>query len=246
MTARPSYVETFDDGPGGWVADTGIPLPIWDGAAHCHGPWTLDANHAPPGAGYLHLLMFIATTREAHTGHLARVGGTNRFVEGGYSTDLRGARLTVRFRGRIEPTGPLCNDSGFSPRWKEGERPQLLLLLQARTPTAGPNWVLTGQPLALTDAWTEQTLTLTEDEAAWTFLGARQQRAGIYGHAPIAEALADVNVDLIFVLFPLTFTPLTPVEDMHRAWAVHDYPIDAERLPKGLIMFDSVRIDYPD
>lgn len=246
MPTRSPYVENFDDGPGGWVADTGIPLTVWDGVAHCYGPWTLDANHAPPGAGYLHLLMYLTTSRPAYSENLARTGGANRFLEEENSTDLRGAHLTVRCRGRIEPTGPLCNDSGFSPQWEAGEKPELLLLVQAKTPHAGPNWVLTGQPLVLADEWTEQTLILTEDESQWTFLGSRRERADVYGHAPIAEVLADVNLDLIFILFPLSFTPINPVEDMHRAWAVHDYAIDTQRLPKGVIMFDSVRIDYPD
>ena len=59
---RDLYVETFDHGPGGWVANRRDPLPVWDGVAYCFGPWFLDPNHAPPGAGYLHMLMFITTT----------------------------------------------------------------------------------------------------------------------------------------------------------------------------------------
>jgi hypothetical protein len=55
-----------------------------------------------------------------------------------------------------------------------------------------------------------------------------------------------MNSVLIFVLFPLSLKPVGPVDDMHRAWAVKDYVVDSQRLPKGLIMFDSVRIDYPD
>ena len=50
------YRETFDNGAGGWVADLSSRLPVWDGVAYCHSPWSIDANHAPPGAGYLHLL----------------------------------------------------------------------------------------------------------------------------------------------------------------------------------------------
>ena len=70
------YNEEFTDGPGGWIADVRSPLPIWDGVAHCYSPWTVDANHAPPGAGYLHLLMFIysrATARSA-----GRTGSSKR------------------------------------------------------------------------------------------------------------------------------------------------------------------------
>ena len=246
MDSRAAYIETFDDGPGGWIGDTGLPLPIWDNAAYCYGPWTVDANHAPPGAGYLHLLMYLCTSHDAYTTGLASIGGTNRFLDGGHSTDLRGARLSVRFRGCIEPTGPLCNNSGFRPQWQPGERPKMVLLAQAKYPHAGPNYVLTGQPLAIEKDWTEQTLTLTDDEDQWTFLGARHDLTQLYSHAPIAEVLANVNLDLIFVLFPLTLKPVGPVDDMHRAWAVKEYAVDSQRLPKGLIMFDSVRIDYAD
>ena len=53
-----TYVETFDDGPGGWVGwshgltslETGPSLVV------SRSPWWIDANHAPPGGGYLHLL----------------------------------------------------------------------------------------------------------------------------------------------------------------------------------------------
>ena len=48
---RPTYIETFDDGPGGWYGGRKFELPVWDGVAYCYGPWWTDANHAPPGAG---------------------------------------------------------------------------------------------------------------------------------------------------------------------------------------------------
>ena len=179
MGSRSTYLETFDDGPGGWIADTGLPLPIWDRSAYCHGPWTIDANHAPPGAGYLHLLMYLCTSYDAYSKQLASIGGANRFIDG----------------------GPLCNNSGFRPQWQSGERPEMVLLAQAKFPHAGPNYVLTGQPLAIGKDWTEQTLTLTADEDQWTFLGARHDLTQLYSHAPISEVLADVNYDLILRLF---------------------------------------------
>ena len=241
---RVAYLETFDDGPGGWIADCGVPLPVWDGVAYCYGPWTVDANHAPPGAGYLHLLMYLPTTARMLGGDLATLGGNNRFVGGGYSRDLRNARLSVRLRGQLEPTGPLRNYAGFRPRWEPGEAPQLLLLAQARCAGTGPNLVLSGAPLELTSDWSEQTVVLADDESQWTCLGSRKDLLDTYGCAPVSQVLQDVNVDLIFVLFPLQVRPAWPVDDMHRAWAARDYPVDPQRLPKGVVMFDAVRIDY--
>ena len=54
------------NGSGGWirVMDNALPpdsLPIREGAAWSYGPWWVDYNHAPPGAGYLQLLMCLST-----------------------------------------------------------------------------------------------------------------------------------------------------------------------------------------
>lgn len=61
-----SYVEDFDHGPGGWVRVVNnfappAALPIKDGVVRCRGPWRVDYNHAPPGGGYLQLLMCLVT-----------------------------------------------------------------------------------------------------------------------------------------------------------------------------------------
>lgn len=61
-----TYIEDFDRGPGGWmrVIDNHSPvgaLPVRDGVVRCQGPWWVDYNHAPPGGGYLQLLMCLVT-----------------------------------------------------------------------------------------------------------------------------------------------------------------------------------------
>lgn len=244
-----SYKETFDDGPGGWVADLCSPLPIWDGVAYCHSPWSVDANHAPPGAGYLHLLMYLHTHSAAMPSHFDEERhDTNRFVSEGYSTNLTNAKLTVRLRGELTLAGPLCNGHVPSLPLDVGDV-QLLLLVQARVdgpPRTTPNFVLTGQPFKITADWSEQTIQLAPDPNQWTCLGARHDLTDTYGFGDIAEVLRDVNVDLIFVLFPLTIVPIVEVEDIHRAWAAKDYQVDMKYLPKGLIMFDTVQIEYAE
>src|SRR5258708_4860227 len=79
-----TYVETFDHGPGGWISNRRDPLPIFDGAAYLFGPWYLDSHHAPPGAGYLNMLMYLYTKGAKHNESL---GGPNAFVRGNYPTD---------------------------------------------------------------------------------------------------------------------------------------------------------------
>ncbi len=240
-----SYVEDFENGAGGWLADLRSPLPVWDSVAYCHGPWSVDANHAPPGAGYLHLLMYLHTHPKAIAG--GETHGANRFVEGGFSTDLTDAVLSVRLRGRLDLTGPLCNNHVPEPRPDLGGA-RLLLLAQAR-PASAPerpvNFVLTGQPFEVTPQWSEQSVRLAPDPARWTCIGARHDLTGVYGYGDIGEILSDVNIDLIFILFPLRVEPLVEVADPDRSWANKDYPVDMRHLPKGLVMFDRVRIDYP-
>ena len=225
--SRRPYVETFDNGPGGWIADDMKPLPVWDGAAYCHGPWFVDANHCHPGAGYLHLLMYLHT----HRACLNALGQNNRFVAGGYSRDFTDARLTVRLRGQMDLQGA-----------------QLLLHVQCTVPDKSfprPNYTLTGQPFNVTREWSEQTVTLSPDPGQWTYMGARHDADRYDAPVPIGDSLRDVNVDIIFVLFPLTIVPMAEVKDLHTPYAGKDYPVDPKSLPRGLVMFDTVRIDYP-
>lgn len=242
------YDESFDDGPGGWVADLRSPLPVWDGVAYCYSPWSVDANHAPPGAGYLHLLMYLATHTRSMGLLDAKRRVVNRFVENGYSTDLRHAKLTVRLRGTMDFAGPLCNNHTPVPQPDLGGA-RLQLLVQAQVegpPRTTANFVLTGQPFRITPDWSEQTVKLVPDPEQWTCLGARHDLTDVYGYGDIAEVLRDVNVDIIFVLFPLTIVPIGKVKDIHSQWAAKDYKVDMQYLPKGLVMFDAVRIEYPE
>ena len=240
--SRAPYVETFDQGPGGWVANRNDPLPVWDGVAYCFGPWFVDPNHAPPGAGYLHLLMFLVTTgkwiRPDHPG--------NAFVAGHKSTDLRNAVLTLRLRGLFDEPAR----AGAAKNRRPGEVPmglqgsQLVLLAQAETAGTTANMVLTGQPIKITRDWSETSVRLVPDAAQWTCLGARRD-ARNYGCADIADVLKDVNLDLILILFPLKIVPIGKVEDPHATRAGEAYPVEQQFLPKGLLMVDTVKIEYP-
>lgn len=228
------YVETFDDGPGGWYADRRLALPVWDGVAYCHSPWWTDANHAPPGAGYLHMMMWIYTNKahyqvdDEYTRLLPYRG--SRFAEEGHSRNLTNARLTVRLRGEGDFKGA-----------------ELLFLVQAKTAKTTVNSALTGQPFKITRDWSEQTVTLAPDPKQWTCLGARHDMQNDYGCDDIDKVLADVNLDMIFILFPLKVVPAgVEINDINAPRAVQDYPVDQQHLPKGLIMFDTIKIEYPN
>jgi hypothetical protein len=146
----------------------------------------------------------------------------------------------------MDLAGPLCNDHTPLSRADLGGV-QLLLLVQSnvdRPPRTTANFILTGQPFEITPDWTEQTVELIPDPKRWMCLGARHDLTDVYGYGDIAEVLRDVNVDIIFVLFPLNIVPIEKVENIHRQWAAKDYKVDMEFLPKGLVMFDTVQIEY--
>lgn len=234
------YLETFDGGTGGWLANRYDPLPVWDGAAYCYSPWYLDSNHAPPGAGYLHLLMYLYTDKALPQDHLGKRG--NHFIEQNKSTNLTNAKLSVRLRGQVDLQGS-----------------QLLLLVQARAKGTTSNYVLSQQPLEVTPKWGERTLNLVPDGKQWKCLGSRWDLKDRYGCTDIETVLRDVNVDIIFVLFPLKVIPAGNVKEPDRLHPspghgvvppgvkfphFKTYEVKREFLPKGIVMFDWVRIDY--
>ena len=108
------------------------------------------------------------------------------------------------------------------------------------------NFILTGQPFEITPDWSEQTVELAPDPEQWTSLGARHDLTDRYGEGDLATVLGDVNHDIIFMLFPLTIAAAGEVDDIHHRWAARDYKVDMQYLPKGLVMFDTVQIEYPD
>ena len=60
------YHEQFDNGRGGWygwISNAGGPKPLeWlPGEVTSRSPWWIDYNHAPPGAGYMHMVFCLAT-----------------------------------------------------------------------------------------------------------------------------------------------------------------------------------------
>jgi hypothetical protein len=234
------YIETFDDGPGGWYgwlsnAAGPKPLEIRESCAISRSPWWIDYNHAPPGAGYLHLLYMLNTAGLAGE-HQREVQGENHFVRGGCPTDFTHARMTLRLRGELEARGA-----------------QLLLLCQAvqacpeRSRKGGicSGWLLTGQPFRVTPDWSEQTVTLVPDPAQWKCLGSRHDRTDFYGEIPLATVLRDVNTDILLVLHPLDVAPMGPfVGEPHRLRPERDYPVWRSRLPEGYVWLDEVRIDF--
>jgi len=191
-------------------------------------PWWIDYNHAPPGAGYLHML-FCTFSQGPIAEHYREVGGENAFVNGGFPTDFTGARFTVRLKGELESQGA-----------------ELVLLVQATVEKMTSAWVLTGQPLEVTSDWSEQTVTCVAAPTQWTCLGARHDRQDFYGHVDLPTVLSDVNCDIMLILFPLTIEPMGELEgDRHRLRPEKDYPVWRSRLPEGYVMLDTVKIDFP-
>lgn len=227
------YRETFDDGPGGWfgwISNHGGPKTLeWvPGRITARSPWWIDYNHAPPGAGYLHMLAVLLTAGKGYGEAYRDTGGLNRFIEDEMPVDFTGARLTFRLKGEIEGRGA-----------------QVVLLVQGTLNGITSGWLLTGSPLHVTPEWTEQSIVATPDESLWTCLGARHDRTGTYGHGPLADILRNVNADIMLALFPLDVVPMGPLTgDPHRLRPGRDYPVWTSRLPEGYIDIAEVRIEF--
>lgn len=227
-----TYVEDFDDGPGGWmrVVDNFAPvaaLPIANGVVRCQGPWWVDYNHAPPGGGYLQLLMCLVT--KGPSGESIReAAGENRFVKAGFPTDFTNARISLRLRGELEAAG-----TKFS------------VLIQGSIDGLVSGWVLTGQTFTVTEDWTEQTVTLAPDPAQWTSIGSRHDRTDTYGERPLRDILRNVNVNMHLIMFPVKPRPMGRLDgDPHRLRAGRDYPIWPSSIAQGYVEVDRIAIEF--
>ena len=226
------YVETFEDDPGGWygwISNAGGPKPLEHrrGSITSRSPWWIDYNHAPPGAGYMHMLFCLSTF--GSQGEVYReAAGSNRFIAGGYSTDFTGATVT------ISASGELINQGA-----------EILLLIQGNLEGITSGWLYTAQPFVVTGRAATQTITLNPDSEEWTALGVRHDRADMYGVKPLSDVLGNVNVNIMLVLFPLDVAPMEPLdEDLHILRPERDYPVWRHRLPEGYVTLDEVRIGF--
>ncbi|MBQ10909.1 MAG: hypothetical protein CMJ45_05105 [Planctomyces sp.] len=228
-----TYRETFDDGPGGWYGwdsnfDGEKPLELSGGSAISRSPWWIDYNHAPPGAGYMHLL-YMLDTQGGPSERKRSIGGDNHFVQQGFGTNFVDAELTLRLKGELLP-----------------RETQFHLLCQGVHDGICTGWLLTGQPIPITPEWSEVTIQARADIDQWTCLGSRHDRTTSYGRTPLDTVLADVNADILLVLFPLDIAPMGPLDgDPHQLRPDVDYPVWRHRLPEGYVALDEVRIQFP-
>ncbi|MBI4921399.1 MAG: hypothetical protein HY834_06580 [Devosia nanyangense] len=229
-----TYVEDFDDGPGGWmrVVDNfhgPAALPIEDGAVRCQGPWWVDYNHAPPGGGYLQLLMCLVT-RGAAGESTREAAGPNRFTAGNFPTDFTNAKVTLRVRGELEAAGT-----------------KLSLLAQGSVDGICSGWVLTGQTVAVTPDYTETTVACVPDPGQWTSLGSRHDRTDTYGEKPLCTVLSNVDVNIHIIMFPVKPRPMGRIDgDPHILRAGRDYPIWPSSIAQGFVEIDRIQIDFAE
>jgi len=227
------YSEVFLDGPAGWHVpcgnhDTLQKVEMVDGGIVSRSPWWVDYNHAPPGAGYLHMI-FCLQTKGPFGEAITDCAGPNGFVNGGNPRDFTNAELTFRLKGELLERGA-----------------QLVLLLQASDGPVHSGWVLKGQPITVTPDWTEQTITAVPDPAQWVCLGGRQSRLDYYGKIELKKVLADVNGNLMLILFPLNVVPMGSISgDRYYLRAGWDYPVWRSELPEGYVMLNKVEINFP-
>src|SRR5437667_365484 len=135
------YLEEFDNGPAGWWGwsgnSTGLKaLEVGNSSVISRSPWWIDYNHAPPGAGYLHMV-FCLCTKGPFGESMKEVAGENGFVKASKPRNFTDARLTFRLKGELETPGGLC-DYGFGPyrlfRRANCFRTRVMMLCKTLTP----------------------------------------------------------------------------------------------------------------
>ncbi len=231
MTKR-IYEETFDNGTNGWyswISNQAGPRPLerTPGVVTSRSPWWIDYNHAPPGAGYLHMVFCLNTTGPVGEHH-REISGPNKFVNEQYPIDFRNARMTLKLKGELLERNA-----------------HLVLLVQGTHEGKTSPWVLTSQPFSITSDWSEQTIELANDESRWTSLGSRHDRTDMYGHHSLEQVLGRATNNIMLVMFPLDVVPMGPINgDPHRLRPDQDYPVWRHRLPEGYINLDTVRIEF--
>ena len=227
------YREDFKNGPAGWWGwesnHEGLrALERAKSAIVSRSPWWVDYNHAPPGAGYLHMVACL-NTQGPFGDAMVDVAGRNAFVDGGFPTDFTNAKMTVRLKGELEARGA-----------------HMILLAQGRVGSMTSGWYLHGQPFKITRDWSEQTIHLRPKPSQWGCLGARHNRRDYYGKIDLPKILANVNCNIMLILFPLHVEPMGPIRgDRDRLRAGRDYPVWRSKLPEGYIVLDRVEIDFP-
>ena len=226
------YVETFDNGSGGWYGEKGnlnglASLKTKDGAMFCHSPWWVDYNHAPPGAGYINILACLNTCG-GQPEAIKEVAGKNRFIGGRYPIDFTNSQITLLMKGEMLNRGA-----------------ELVLLIQGYVEGICSGWMLTSQPFTVTSDWSEQTISLEPDESQWTCLGSRHDRRDMYGIKPLGKVLSNVSANIMLVMFPLEVEAIGPIDgDPHILRAGRDYPVWQSKLPEGYVMIDTVKIEF--
>lgn len=178
------------------------------GFATSRGPWWTDANHAPPGLGYLHLVAL------AYHRDWSPDGVIPDTSTGARPLDLRDAELAIRWR---------------APRLSLPRDAMLTLWFQTRTSPADArapryvNYLLTGHTLVTGPAssqWREDVVRLRSSESDYACLGSNTDRADTYGcDVTAVEALRDWNADLGLVVFfrdPATAREITGAIDLDR------------------------------
>ena len=107
-----TYTEDFDGDRGGWwgwVSNSAGPRPLEHrpGVVTSRSPWWIDYNHAPPGAGYMHMVFSLSTA--GPQGEVYRdIGGTNRFIAERCPTNFTSASINFSSSARL--AGSIATD----------------------------------------------------------------------------------------------------------------------------------------
>ncbi len=86
----------------------------------------------------MHMLACLSTYGP-ETEAIKEAGGPSRFIAGGYPTDFVNARMTVRLKGELLKRNA-----------------ELVMLVQGGVDGICSGWLLTGQPIQVSEQWTDR------------------------------------------------------------------------------------------
>lgn len=156
--------------------------------ARSKGPWWLDANHAPPGLGYLHLLAFAYSYDWSEDGVIQ--------TSGSETLDLRNATIHIRWR----PVDLKLPQGAQIHLWFQTDALGIDPVDSSRV-----NFLLMDQHLKanpVDSGWQETTLRLNDENSKYACMGSNPAKASLYSCAINAsEALRGWNVNLGLVIF---------------------------------------------
>jgi hypothetical protein len=153
-------------------------VPNHNGEAILQSPWWLDSNHAPPGEGFLNLIMYNYID-SIFSGKRKTLNLVNRTLY----LELRAKNLNLK-------------------------QSKLYFWFQTKAPNGKYiNYAFIKSPIILEEGGKILKIKFTSNPIDWICLGSNNDRKDTYDCIPLKDAIYDVNIDFGLIIFPTSDDP---------------------------------------